>query len=349
MKRCCPVFLSVLCLLSTVATAHAAITFAPGDYDNKPNTVSNSSVPTNIQTTGFFRDEIWWAINNGDPRASSPDYINAGKNLIDVNNHATPGGQYNALNFTGPAINGGQYYLSVYDDLSKPGKSLFDASQGMTVSADVLFTPGGHDSAGGVMTLYDEDQDGLALLANNVGGNNADNATLDLVFLNSSGSQLLTTVDLDNTLVGSPHGTTFVGDTWYHVSLSVLVQGDVVSVLGTIQNHVTGSDPTSALGTTITTLTFTESLSNPDASARALTNPGEVGIVAWGNNIGGSGNPPPFDNPTDNVGISVTNFGVDGGGNTNPALGTTVPEPGSLIVWSLLGLAAFASRRRRAA
>ena len=99
-------------------------------------------------------------------------------------NHAVPGpGPYTALNFTGPSISGGQSYLSIYDTTPADGaatKNLFDATGGLKVSADVLFVK--HNVSGGVVALYNEGQDALALLATNGDGNNTDIPKLDLVW-----------------------------------------------------------------------------------------------------------------------------------------------------------------------
>jgi hypothetical protein len=56
---------ALLCTAAAPAMA-TVITFAPGDYDNTANTVTGNPITThNNQTTGSFRDEFWWSINNG--------------------------------------------------------------------------------------------------------------------------------------------------------------------------------------------------------------------------------------------------------------------------------------------
>ena len=98
------------------------------------------------------------------------------------------GGDDDALNFTGVKIpNGGKNFLTVYDTTPADGtatRNLFDASLpgGLTISADVLFAPGNHGASAGVVALYSEGQDALALLANNGGGGNNDVPTLSLIF-----------------------------------------------------------------------------------------------------------------------------------------------------------------------
>jgi len=131
-------------MLTLSSVSGADIFFAPGDYDNTANTVVAGPTPVNNQTTGSFRDTIWWSINNGQPRVGSPDFINQGNSLILQGISAVPGpGPYTALNFTGPSISGGQSYLSIYDTTPADGaatKNVFDATaQTLRVSADVLF------------------------------------------------------------------------------------------------------------------------------------------------------------------------------------------------------------------
>src|SRR5262245_57883778 len=137
-----------------------AITFSSGQYDNTANTVTAGPTTTNNQTTGVFRDVLWWSINNNQPRVDSTDYINSGNSLTLQSNRAAPGpGPVTALNFTGPSISGGQSYLSIYDTTPADGtltRNLFDASQpgGLQVSADILFVK--HNSSAGVVALYSE-------------------------------------------------------------------------------------------------------------------------------------------------------------------------------------------------
>jgi hypothetical protein len=295
------------------------ITFAPGDYDNTANTVIAGPTPVNNQTTGLFRDEIWWSINSGQPRVGSGDYINQGNSLILVGISAVPGpGPYTALNFTGPAVSGGQSYLSIYDttpaDHTAATKNLFDAQTGIVISADVLFVK--HSASGGVVALYNEGQDGLALLASNGDGANHDFPKLSLVWQSAGQGVTLDSVNLP--------AASFVPEDWYRVTMELSVSGDTWTMNGTFQNHVTGTDPTSALDGVITTLSYTGSLLDPDASARVLTNPGEVGILAMANE--GISLP-------DNVGVSVTNFQV-------------TPEPATLVLLGIGGIGMLLKRRR---
>jgi MYXO-CTERM domain-containing protein len=312
----------LLVALSTGSAGSAApivgpITFGPGDYDNTPNTVIAGPTPVYNQTTGKFRDVMWWSLNNGQPRVGSGDYINQGNSLILVGISAAPGpGPYTALNFTGPAVSGGQSYLSIYDTTPADGgtKDVFDATQTIEISADVLFVV--HSVSAGVVALYNEGQDALALLASNGGGNNPDIPKVSLVWQSPGTGLTLDSVSL-------PAGT-FVQENWYRVAMELTVAGDTWTMNGSFRNHVDGSDPTSALGGLITSLTYTGSLSDPDASARVLTNPGEVGVMAIGNE--------PISLP-DNVGVSVTNFQV-------------TPEPLTLSLLVLGGLALIRRRGR---
>ena len=101
--------------------------------------------------------------------------------------------------------------------------------------------------------------------------------------------------------------------------MDLMVSGDTYTVNGTFTYHLIGSNPNSGLDGVIATLSKTGSLSGAN-----LTNPGEVGIIAMGNEA--------IQLP-DNVGISVTNFQV-------------VPEPATLC---LLGLGVLGLLKKRRA
>ncbi len=317
----CALIIPSLMCISAQATP---ITFAPGDYDNTANTVTTGPTTNYLQTTGKFRDVIWWSLNNNQPTVGSGDYINSGNSLVLVNNHAAPGsGPFTALNFTGPAINGGQSYLSIYDTTPADGaasKNVFNAAAGLTISADVLFAETSHSASGGVVALYNEGQDGLALLLSNGGGNNPDIPKLSLVWQSPGAGLTLQSVNL------GAGGAAIATGNWYRVTMALTVSGDSWTSNGTFRNHVNGLDPTSALSSTITTLNFTGSLLNSDPSPLVLSNPGEIGVLAMGNNVA----------LPDNVGVSITNFNF-------------VPEPASLTLAGvgLLGMAGYAVARRR--
>ena len=107
----------------------------------------------------------------------------------------------------------------------------------------------------------------------------------------------------------------------------VVVTGDTFMMTGSMQSHTIGTDPTSPLNMgSIWSLMYSGSLSDPNPAPgldRVLTNPGEVGVMAMGNES--------ISLP-DNVGISITNFEV-------------VPGPGAVTLLALAGL--FGSSRRR--
>ncbi len=357
LKRLFLVVLVVSCLVACPAISSAVvITFAPGDYDNTQNQVNAGPTPVNNQTTGLFRDIFWWGSATG---VGDNDYINSGKNLI--SNFGSParavvGGDDNALNFTGVGIpNGGKSFLTIYDTTPADGiatRNLFNFSQpgGQTISADVLFAPGNHAADAGVVALYSEGQDALALVAHNGGGNNPDVPKLSLIF-QSAGAGNVNGIVLNSVNLPS---TSFVGDTsavatgsnsgdhWYRVIMNVSVSGDTWTETGSFWTHTDPTDPNSPLATKITDLNGSGSLSVPSASAvdgtRVLTNPGEVGLYAanyggLGDGCCGPGGTPA--NPlVDNVGVSITNF--------DPGV---IPEPTTLSLLALGGMALLLRRR----
>ncbi|MGH7131804.1 MAG: hypothetical protein ACREJO_07670 [Phycisphaerales bacterium] len=310
------------------------ISFGAADYDNTPNTVTNpGAVQHHNQTFGSFRDVFWWSDRANITGVGSPDYINRGNSLVlsgGSPQHAIFGpGPYTALNFTGNSPSGGQSYMAVYD--TTPGDiaptNLFDASGagGLLVAADVLFAHPGHSVSGGVVAMYNEGQDALALVAHQGGGNNPDHATLELVFQSHGGlgTQLNT--------IALPGLTAFLPGEWYRVQMQLNVSGDAWTMVGTILRHTIPGDPTSPLGATIATMPFNGSLSSP-GNTLDLTNPGEVGVIAQANQAFGDGIPNPLLPTVDNIGISITNFQV-------------VPTPGAAALAALGGL--LVARRRR--
>jgi hypothetical protein len=347
--------MAVICACSLFVPVLASadlVTFAPGDYDNTANTVTGtnaSPVYNNNQTTGLFRDIFWWgtAYNGGTKGVGSPDFINSGQNLI--SNGGSParaivGGNDNALNFTGVRTSGGASFLTVYDTTPADGtatRNLFDATGGLQISADILFAPGNHAASAGVVALYNEGQDGLALLANNGAGNNPDIPKVSLVFQQSGLPTTLTSVSLPfGSFVGDTDGSSaLLGDHWYRVLMDLSVTGDSWTVNGYFYNHSDPTNPNSVLGSQITSLTFTGSLSDPDASARVLTNPGEVGLMAMtpeNFNDGVAAGWTGADPHVDNVGVSITNFDIP----------NVVPVPGAALL-GMLGLSCAGWRLRR--
>ena len=309
----------------------SAVTFTTLDYDNTANVVNAGPTPVNNQTTGYFRDLYWWSINNGAPRVGSGDYINQGNQLVLQSNHAVPGASGpTSLNFTGPSVSGGQAYVALYDTTPGDGSATdnlfnFGAAGGVTISQDVLFVK--HNSSVGIVTMFNDGEDGLALLANNRDGNNTDFSKLSLIYKNAgTGIQLAST--------NLPF-TAFESNEWYRMTMNVAVVGDTWTVNGFFYNHQNTADPNSALAGLITSLTFSGSMSDPDSSARVLSSPGQVGIIALGNES--------ISLP-DNVGVSVTNFDLPG----DFTVTATTPEPGSLFLLGsgMLAAARYARRRR---
>ena len=349
----------VLAAAACLPASATVITFAPGDYDNTANTVTGtngSPVYTNNQTTGVFRDVSWYgsAYNGGTAGVGSPDFINSGMNL--VSNGGSParavvGGDNTALNFTGQRTSGGASFLTIYD--TTPGNNaqsnLFSAAGGLEISTDVLFAPGQHAVSGGVVALYSGGQDGLALLASNGGGNNPDHEGLSLVFQHGGAPTTLVSTSFGaggTAFVGDTNGSiatgSLSGDHWYRVVMDLSTVGDAWTVNGFFYGHSDATDPNSALGALIGSVSFSGSLSDP-GNTLDLTNPGEIGLMAYtsesftdGLGAGGTGANP----LTDNIGISMTNFTFPGG---------TVPEPAT---WAMMlvgfgGIGAALRQRRR--
>ena len=94
--------IAVMAIAAVVAgpAVVSASALVPGDYDNTVNTTVNN------QTTGTYRDVIWWG--KADPYEQ--DYINANLNLIATAgspSRAVVGGDDYAINFTGQRSGGG--------------------------------------------------------------------------------------------------------------------------------------------------------------------------------------------------------------------------------------------------
>lgn len=284
------------------------ITFSAADYDNTANTVIAGPTTVYNQGTGTFRDIFWWRINNGQPAVGSGDYIFQGQNLVPSGIESTNNGAYTALNFKGPAVSGGQSYVTIYDTTPADGattKDVFNASgQPLILSADVLFAEN-HASRAGVLALYNEGQDGLALVLSNGGGNNPDVPRLSLVWQSSGQGTVLSSTNLT--------GSSVVLTNWYRVKLELSVTGDTFTANGTFQTHTVGSNPNSALGGVFASLSFSGSLTN--ALPFPLSNPGEVGLIAQGAESISLPN---------SIGVSITNFEI-------------VPEP-STMAMALLAL-----------
>ncbi len=338
--------MAVLCgcvaIVALPANAVQTITFAGDEY------VDN------------FRDIWWWSPVEGQDYG---DFINSGMNLISNGgspSRAVVGGDDTAVNFTGLRTgSSGASFLTVYDTTPADGattRNLFDATGGLQVSADVLFAPGNHVAAAGIVALYNEGQDGLAVLVQNrSGGANYDYPKVSLVFQQGGGLSPLASFTLtDGSIIqGDTNGGldpasavgSLSGDHWYRIVMDLSVTGDSYTVTGTYYRHSDPTDPDSDL-ILITTAAFdgslewSGSLSNP-GNALDLTNPGQIGLMAWtpeNFNDGIAAGWTAADPHVDNIGVSITNF-------TFP--GTVIPAPGAIILAMIgTGLVGWVRRRR---
>ena len=342
--------------------AQASIIFPVG-YDNTANTVTSGPTANNLQTTGNYRD-IWWAsLNNNLPRVGSPDYINYGKNLVQVANHAEDNGTglYDALNFTGPTINGRQNYLTIFDTTPANGATTQDkftlgpnAQSPLTIIADFMFAGPGHNVSAGIVALYGEGNDGLALLANNVSGNNPntdDHSFVSLIYKNFVGSTegnntTLATVNITDNL----DSNSFLKGEWYRATMNLWqdVTGLLWNISGAFQHHTDDNPANNVLGAAFGSISASGSLLNPDPDVTLandfLSNPGQIGLIVQGREAISAGAvapgiPLPGGQSTnsDNVGVSFY---------LQPGQGD-VPEPMSLIVWAILITVGFSGRPRR--
>jgi hypothetical protein len=362
-------------LMSVVAAAGlggaaraTTITFAAGQYDNTANTVTGTNAAplyNNNQTTGVFRDVFWWgtAYNGGTKGVGSPDFINSGPNLVSNGTRAVVGGNDTALNFTGvKTTSSGASFMAIYDTTPQAnvvgagqnaaGQNVFTATPGgIRISTDILFGHNGHAVSGGIVAMYNEGLDGLALLAGNGGGNNPDKNSLNLVFQQNGTPTVLSSISLGaggtQYLGDTNSSSTLLGDQWYRIIMDLKAVGDSYTISGSFFNHVDPGDPNSLLGTQIgSTLMYSGSLSNP-GNALDLTNPGEIGLMATtpenfsdGVAINGTAANP----LVDNIGISFTNFSFPDDDVLVP--GNNIPEPATLAVFGL-GLMGMAAARRR--
>ena len=288
---------AVLCIL-LVSTAEASV-FFPVGYDNTANTVTTGPTPNNNQTIGNYRD-VWWAsINNGQPRVGSPDYINYGKNLVQVGNHAEDNGTglFDALNFTGPTVNGRQSYLTIFDTTPADGTATKDTfalgtpQNHLQIVADVLFAGPGHSVSAGILAMYNDGNDGLALLAHNGGGNNPDHSFVSIVYQNLVSATLgnnltLATVNLAN--------AAFAPGNWYQIVMDLWEDpSGTFNVEGRFYHHTDGNPANNLLLEVVNSaISFNGSLANPSANdppANFLSNPGQIGLIAQGREAIGPG------------------------------------------------------------
>lgn len=186
------------------------------------------------------------------------------------------------MNFTGTAAGSGDTWITVYDTTAADDtvKNLF-GNVGLT--ADVLIHTFNNRKAAGLLALFNEEagKKGLALIVYDGGG--SDSLALGTVDKATGQFTQLATVALAGNISEN---------TWYRLTMDVVVTGASVTVTGRVFRHTTPTDPNSPPATQIGgTLSF----SGPRPAGVDAT--GELGMAAAANGT--------------SVDSSVTNFTIN--------------------------------------
>jgi hypothetical protein len=185
---------------------------------------------------------------------------------LDINAGPDLGGTgHTAMNFTGAAPGGGDTWITVYDT-TPADDTVKDLFGSVSLTADVLIHSYNNRKGPGLLALFNEDtgKKGLVLVVYDSG--NSDALTLGTVNKDTGVFTGLKTVSL---------GGAIVENTWYRLTMDVVVSGSSVTVTGKIFQHATPTDPNSALGAQVgTTLIFS------GARPAGVDATGEIGMAA---------------------------------------------------------------------
>ena len=170
---------------------------------------------------------------------------------------------YPSINLKGSAVAAGDTWITVYD--TTPADAVVMNTFGNTSSAaDVLMRAYNNKKGAGLLALFNEGsgKKGLALVIYDNG--NTDTLALGTVSKASGTFTVLKTASLANRIAEC---------NWYRLTMDVVVSGSNVTVTGNVFRHATASNPNSAVGVSVGSLSFT----GPRPAGVDAT--GEVGIV----------------------------------------------------------------------
>jgi hypothetical protein len=238
----------------TDASGQATFTYTNNGTEGT-DSISASFVNSHGVTQSATATKTWTKPGPDDFRdVRRPNDINIGPDLC--------GTGQDSLNFTGGAGPGGDSWITFYDPLPRPPADTFGS---VSLSADVQIRLFNNAKGAGLLALFNEaaGKKGLGLLVINNG--NTDRL-------------LLVTVDQFGKLTALQSvalGSKIHECVWYRVTMDVDVGTSDVAVTGQVFNHVTPSDPNSALsGQVGATLTFT------GLRPAGVDATGEVGVLA---------------------------------------------------------------------
>jgi hypothetical protein len=174
------------------------------------------------------------------------------------------------VKFTGQVGAAGDTWLTRYRNSLPPG-DIFNAFQGMCVTADVLTSKFNNAKGGGVVALLNTDPGDKGLLLLLINNGNTDRLTLNTIDPTTGAIVQLASV---------PLGTAIVENAWYRVFMDVRARAgafDDLQVFAFAFQHRDPSDPDSfPISSLGRFLIFTGSL-----SGLGLEPAGFVGMAAW--------------------------------------------------------------------